>query len=392
MAPPTYDICVVGLGALGSAALWQATLKQPSLRTIGIEQFSLGHVRGASHDTSRIVRTSYDSAPYVSLAKSAYRDWATLEAASGLKLLHVTGGLVFLPREGEKRTGQTTADYVRSLGAEGIECELLSGSEVRRRWPVFGGVDDEVEAVYTPDTGIAHAAKSVGAMQACARAGGATIWEDTPVLAIRPGVKGTVVKTGRGDIVARKVVLATDAWTNKLLKPLGAEIPLTVMQEQVTYFKPSDPAKFAAKSFPVWIHGGENWFYGFPTFGEPTIKAARDKSDNVMGVEERTFVHSEELLKQLESFMNGFVPDEGRKTLRTVTCQYAITPERQFVIGPLPEYPDVLVALGAGHAFKFAPAIGRVLAELALDGRTTDDVSMFAVPMPEGKGPLQSKL
>jgi sarcosine oxidase len=390
----TYDICVIGLGALGSAALWQSTLLSPQSRIIGIEQFELGHVRGASHDTSRIVRTSYDSAPYVALAKSAYRDWATLESASGLKLLHVTGGLVFLPKEGEKRTGQTTRDYVESLGKEGVECELLSGSEVRRRWPVFSGIGDGVEAVFTPDTGIAHASKSVGAMQACARGGGATIWECTPVSAIRPrgGGGGTVVRTSRGEICAKKVILATDAWTNRLLKPLGAEVPLVVMQEQVTYFKPSDPERFRAEVFPVWIHGGESWFYGFPTFGEPTIKAARDRSENIMGVEERTFVHSEELLKELEGFMDGFVPDKGRKTLRTVTCQYAITPERQFVLGPLDEYPDVLVALGAGHAFKFAPAIGRVMAELAIEGRTTDDVSMFAVPKPAGKGVLQSKL
>jgi sarcosine oxidase len=178
---------------------------------------------------------------------------------------------------------------------------------------------------------------------------------------------------------AGKVILATDAWTNTLLEPLGADIPLITMQEQVTYFKPADAEAFDRANFPVWIWEDDVCFYGFPTFGEPTIKAARDKSDNLMAPEERTFVPSPELLEQLSSFMGDVIPNSG-DVLRTVTCQYAITPDRNFVISPLEQYPDIIVALGAGHAFKFTPAIGRILAELAVDGETSDDISTFRAP------------
>jgi sarcosine oxidase len=100
-----------------------------------------------------------------------------------------------------------------------------------------------------------------------------------------------------------------------------------------------------------------------------------------MPLDKRTFVHSPELLDELTNFMGDFISkDQKLQTLRTVTCQYAITPERQFVLGPLQSHPDVLVALGAGHAFKFAPVIGRVMAELAIDGVTKEDISSFAVP------------
>lgn len=380
-----FDVAVVGLGALGSAAAWQATKK--GAKVIGFEQFELGHVRGASHDTSRIVRTSYDAPEYVALAKAAYRDWADLEKAAGVQLLTITGGLVFLHKGGEISAN----DFTKSLDANDVPYELLNAQQVKQRWPQFN-VDSTTDTVYTADTGIAHASKSVAAMQSLARAQGAVLKEQTQVQLITPQAagKGVIIDTSRGQFRASKVILASDAWTNKLLAPLGAEIPLTVMQEQVTYFKPSNPANFTDDKFPVWISLVDKSFYGFPSFGEPTIKAARDRSENVMTPEQRTYVHSPQLLKELTSFVDGLIPDAGRQLLRTVTCQYTITPEREFVISPLKKHPDVILALGAAHAFKFAPAIGRVVAELAIDGKTTEDITRFAVR--EAAQPLQSKL
>lgn len=380
-----FDVAVVGLGALGSAAAWQASKK--GAKVIAFEQFELGHVRGASHDTSRIVRTSYDTPEYVALAKAAYRDWADLEKAAGIQLLTITGGIVFLPKGG----ATTAADFTGSLDANGVPYELLNAQQVKKRWPQFN-MGDDMDAVYTADTGLAHAAKSVSAMQSLARAQGAVLKEHTQVQRINPQAagKGVVIETSRGQFQARKVILASDAWTNKLLAPLGAEIPLTVMQEQVTYFKPSKPADFEDDKFPVWLTIDEKNFYGFPCFGEPTIKAARDRSENITTLEQRTYVHSPELLKELTSFMDDLIPDSGRETLRTVTCQYTITPEREFILSPLKNYPDVILALGAAHAFKFAPAIGRVVAELAIDGKTKEDITRFGIRGPAV--PLQSKL
>jgi sarcosine oxidase len=211
-----------------------------------------------------------------------------------------------------------------------------------------------------------------------ARVLGAVIRDRTPVLSLTPEASGVIVHTDKGDVRAGKVILAADAWTNTLLEPLGAAIPLITMQEQVTYFKPSNPEAFDRESFPVWIWEDELCFYGFPTYGEPSIKAARDRSDNLMTPDERTFVPSPALLDELSSFMSRTIPTSG-EVLRTVTCQYAITPDRNFVIGPVPQHPDIIVGLGAGHAFKFTPTFGRVLAELAVDGETTDDISTFTV-------------
>lgn len=375
-----YDVAVVGLGALGSAAAYHAAIK--GAKVIGFEQFEFGHVRGASHDTSRIVRTSYGSPEFVALARSAYKDWAELERRSDIQLFTQTGGVVFLPRGGPT----PSSDFTKSLDANGVPYELLDTNDVNKRWPGFK-IPDGVDAVYTPDTGIAHAAKSVTTMQFQARANGAVLREKTPVHKVTPDGNGVVIETSNGRIRAGKVILAADAWINKLIRPLGAEIPLSVMQEQITYYKPTDPDRFDPERFPVWIWAGETWYYGFPTYGEPTLKAGQDAQQNLMDPDRRTFVHSPELLRKLTGFMDMIIPDHGQD-LRSVTCQYALTPDRQFMIGPLEKHPNIIVTLGNGHAFKFSPAIGRVAAELAIDGKTTDDISKFPVPSPSGPSKL----
>jgi monomeric sarcosine oxidase len=370
-----YDVAVVGLGALGSAALYHAALK--GAKVIGFEQFELGHVHGASHDTSRIVRTSYDKPEYVNLAKAAYKDWADLEKAAGFKLLHTTGGLTFL-----EKNGPTLADrYTSSLDANNIPYELLDAKQLRERWPQFQ-IRDDVDVVYTADSGIVHAAKSVSTMQFLARSHGAVLKEHTRVDSVTPSNPGgpVTIETSSGLFQASKVILTTDAWTNKLLAPLNSQIPLTVSQEQVTYYKPTQPASFTSPAFPLFIYEGEQTFYGFPCFGEPTIKVGRDCAQNFMTPETRTYVHSQKLLKELTSFVDGFIPDPSRETLRTITCLYTVTPERQIILSPLRNHQDIILGLGAAHGFKFAPALGRILAELAIDGTSRDDISKFGLP------------
>ncbi|KAF4454066.1 sarcosine oxidase [Fusarium austroafricanum] len=393
MSTDSFQVAVVGLGALGSAAAYHVAIKGSSV--IGFEQYDFGNVYGSSHDTSRIVRTSYGSPDYVALARAAYKDWAELERRSGLQMLTITGGVVFFPKLAADESSlnkfeksMSATEFMRSLDANSIPYELLSSQEVKKRWPAFD-VADGVQTIYTADSGMVHASKSVATMQNQARLNGAVLKEKTRVDALIPGAngKGMTIETSQGSFHANKVILACDAWINKLIAPLGTKIPLQIMQEQVTYYKPADVMPFDETKFPVWIWAGDRYFYGFPTFGEPAIKAGRDTSNNFMTPEERTFVPSEDLFNELTGFMGNLIPNKG-KPIRTVTCQYAITPDRQFIISPLRSHPNVIVGLGGGHAFKFAPAIGRVLAELAIDGETKEDISNFGIP----KGASDSKL
>lgn len=365
-----FEYAVVGLGALGSATAYQ--LARRGAQVVAFEQFELGHVRGASHDTSRIIRRTYDRPEYVKFADAAYRDWHDFEQASGERLVTETGGVTFCPPDAPL----PASDYVMSLSELDIDFEVLSSDEINRRWTQFD-VPDDVVGVYTPDAGIVHASRSVAALQMQARARGAVLHARCAVERLSLEGGEVVITTASGTVSAHTVILCADAWTNRLLAPLGAEIPLVTMQEQVTYFKPSRPSSFEVGSFPIWIWEDEICYYGFPAYGESTIKAARDVSNVLTSVEERTFVPSDARLQELSQFMATTIPDSG-DPLRTVTCQYALTPDRDFVLGHVPDQPQILVGLGAGHAFKFTATIGRVLADLATTGESDEDLSLFA--------------
>ncbi len=231
-----YDAVVVGLGALGSAAAW--ALARAGASVLGLEQFELGHARGASHDHARIIRRSYHTPGYVRLAGLAYRAWAELEAEAGERLLVPTGGLDLFPPGAAIRPGP----YRASLEACGVPYRWLDAAEVMHRWPAFR-LDAGVHGLWQPDAGIVPAAHGTRVMQRVATGHGATLVAGTPVTAVRDHGGSVEVTTRDCTFRAGRVLLCTDAWTNDLLAGLGAELPLVVTQEQFSYYRPAHPAR-----------------------------------------------------------------------------------------------------------------------------------------------------
>jgi sarcosine oxidase len=180
------------------------------------------------------------------------------------------------------------------------------------------------------------------------------------------------------------VVLATDAWTNNVLGSLGRRLPLTVTREQVTYFACPDPSAFAPARFPIWIWMDEPSFYGFPTYGEAGPKAAQDVGGDEIALEARTFDVNVAAHARVYRFLERHLPGAVGPDIVTKTCIYTLTPERDFVVDRLPDHPGVVLALGAGHGFKFASVLGRILVELALDGGTPSapEIEAFRVDRP----------
>jgi sarcosine oxidase len=371
----TVDYVVVGLGALGSATAYQ--LADRGCQVLGLEQFELGHNRGASHDTSRILRRSYHTPSYVRLAGEAYDDWAALSLAAGEQLVTTTGGIDLFPPD----PAIPTADYTDSLDACGIPYEVLDAAQVAARWPRVrlpeGGV-----ALYQPDTGIVHAAKTVATLQRLAVARGAELRANCSARVKSADSDGIELETAAGVVRCRRLVVTADAWTNDVLADLGVELPLTVTQEQVTYFAPDDPAAFAPGEFPVWIWMDEPSFYGFPTYGEATVKAGQDVGGQVTTASARSFEPNADNLMQLTKFMATTFPGSAAEVLHSVTCLYTLTPDRDFVVAPLPEHADIVVGLGAGNGFKFTPTFGRLLADLAVEGKTGSDIAAFTLDRP----------
>jgi sarcosine oxidase len=374
-----WDVIVVGLGGFGSAAAYWLS-RRPGLRLLGLEQFDLDHDNGASKDHSRIIRLSYHRRDYVRLAKRAYATWAEVEAASGERIVTRTGGIDLYPAGGV--TDQ--AAYTGSLAAEDVPYERLDAGEVMRRWPQWR-LDDGTLAVFQAESGIADPNRGNPAHRALAVANGATLLARTPVLRVRESGGEHEVQIGDGSVLrAGRVVITADAWTNEVLAGLERRLPLTITREQVTYFACPDPAAFAPERFPVWIWMDEPSFYGFPTYGEAGPKVAQDVGGEEITTATRTFEVNRASHARVYGFLERHLPGAVGPDLLTKTCIYTLTPERDFVLDRLPDHPGVSLALGAGHGFKFASVVGRILAELAVDGTTpsADDIAAFRVDRP----------
>ena len=362
-----WDVVVVGLGALGSAAAYWASTR-PGTSVLGLERFPIDHANGASADHSRIIRLSYHRPDYVRFAKRAYATWAEIEAEAGVGIVTVTGGLDLWPAD----PAIPQADYTGSLAAEDVPFELLDAAEVMRRWPQWRLADDTT-AMFQARGGLADPFKGNAAHRRLATDRGATLLDRTPVTAVRPVGGAYEVEAGGVSYGAGRVILTADAWINELLAPFDRQLPLTITKEQVTYFRCPDPAAFAPDRFPVWIWMDEPSFYGFPTYGEAGPKTAQDCGGQPTTPDTRTFEPDGTALGRVTEFMTRHLPGGLGPPILTRTCLYTLTPDRDFVVDRLPDAPGVLVGLGAAHGFKYASVIGRVLVELALDGASPSD-------------------
>jgi sarcosine oxidase len=373
-----FDVIVVGLGALGSAAAYWGS-SRPGTRVLGLERFELGHANGASADHSRIIRLSYHRPDYVRLASRAYESWSIVEAEADERIVTLTGGLDLWPSD----PAIPMLDYTDSLTAEGVPFEILGADEIMRRWPAWE-LGDDVVGMYQAQGGIADPYRGNVAHRRLAIDQGATLRAESPVEAIRQVAGAYEVDAGGRTYTTGRVLLTADAWANDLLAHFDRRLPLTVTKEQVTYFAAPDPTPFAPDRFPVWIWMDDPSFYGFPVYGEAGPKVAQDAGGQPVTAQTRTFDPDPAISERVHAFTTEHLPAAGTKEIYTKTCLYTLTPERDFVLDRLPDSPGVLVGLGAAHGFKYASVIGRILVELALDGSSPSDgdIAAFRIDRP----------
>jgi sarcosine oxidase len=371
-----YDYIVLGLGGLGSAAAYWLS-REAGSDVLGLEQFELGHVRGESQDHSRIIRLSYHTPAYVELALRAYAAWDALEKESGQQVILQTGGLDIAPRV----SAIPLESYSESMRARGVSFEHLDAAEIMRRWPQFRLTDD-IHGLYQERSGIAMAARANAAHQQMAREHGATLRERAPVIGVRSAAGEIDVEAGDRAYRCHRLVIAAGPWSNGALAHFGVELPLEVTQEQVTYFASPRARDFFPDRFPVWIWMDDPCYYGFPVFGEAGPKAAQDAGGKPVTADTRSFEPDPDNARRVRDFLGRYLPGAVGPEIYTKTCLYTLTPDRDFVIDRVPNTEGVVVAIGAGHAFKFASLIGKTLCELARTGRPEADITPFAIDRP----------
>lgn len=362
MTPP-HDFVIVGGGAMGLAAAWQLT--RSGHRPLVLDRFGPGNLAGASHGATRNYNDAYAEPHYLALLDEALPRWRDLEAQSGAELLSFWG----LVTHGDPAEVHAAYD---ALNARMRPVTMLSASQARAR---YSGMRFDGEVLHSAEAGVVRAPRALSALEGCAESGGAEI---------RPGVRATGIELrpagvrisvseegGRplAPIDAEHVIVTAGAWTSGLLAgvPGFDDLPgITVTEEQPEHF----PVWDAATVWPSFNHfraAGEadplvGNVYGMPTPGEG-IKVGLHRVGPTVDPDDRSFEAVPELRRALREYVAEWFPGVDATRGLPVSCTYANTDDGRFVLdrrGP------VTVGAGfSGHGFKFVPAIGRVLADLA---------------------------
>src|SRR4051794_39504434 len=373
----SYAHLVIGAGALGCAAAYPLA-KAGATDVLVLEQFELGHTKGASEDHSRIIRHAYHARPYTALTHAMFVSWAEVEEETGLQLYLKTGGLE-LARSGT--TGAEELANYRGTLAAGVRSEDLDAVAIRERWPQWR-IGDDVIGLYQEDGGILDIRRANASHIALARRLGVEFLEGTKALRIDDTDSHVTVPPAAGTFTAESVILCVASWAGELLPSLGIDWEITLSQEQVSYFATPNVRDFTPDRFPMWIWHGEPLFYGFPVYGEVAVKVARDMSGRFVTPATRSYEPLAEETELLAGFLREHLPGAVGPELVSKTCVYDMPVDRDFILDRLPGHPRITIGMGAGHVAKFASLAGEILADLALEGRTRHPIDAFRADRP----------
>jgi sarcosine oxidase len=367
-----YDVIVIGLGGMGSAAAYHLAAR--GQRVLGLEKFTPAHNKGSSHGGSRIIRQSYFEDPaYVPLLLRSYELWEKLAADSEREVFRLTGGLFLGPPD-----SLTVAGSLRASREWSLPHEVLDAAEIRRRYPSFTPDSGDI-AVYEDKAGFARPELTVQAHIDLALRSGATLSFGEQVLDWAETGSGVTVTTERATYHADQLVVCPGAWAPELLAQFG--IPITVERHVLYWLDPiGGAAAFADQPIHISENSSGEQIYSFPAIDGPEggvktaffrrgIECTPDTIDRV--------VHPHEI-KAMRDRVAELVPALDGPCLHSATCMYSNTPDQHFVIARHPDSARVTVACGfSGHGFKFVPVVGEILADLTIDAKTAHPITLF---------------
>lgn len=360
-------VAVVGCGAMGAAAGWR--LARRGAEVVCFDRHSPPHSFGSSHGESRITRTAYfEGEWYVPLLQETFPMWRELEQSSGTSLLTLTGLLMIGPPDSETVTGSLVA-----AKKHGLEVSVLGAEELRRRFPGHV-VSDSDTAVLDPQAGFLRPEAAIEAM-----CGDLEIRRNVTVTQVVGTARGVDVVTSGGRDSFEACVIAAGHWVGDLLPWL----PVTVERQVIVWLATESRADWLTPSqFPVWIREGvaDVDVYGFPTLDGRSVKLGRHHGGEPATPDMVRRRVDDADLDPVRLFATQYLRGVTRHVTRSEVCVYTNTPDHEFVIDLHPEDKRIVVLSAcSGHGFKFAPVAGDIAADLVLEGRTSRDISRFAV-------------
>ena len=368
----TYDVAVVGLGAMGSSVALH--LARRGKRVIGFDRFTPPHGMGSSHGKVRLIREAYYEDPlYVPLVRRAYELWRLLQAEAGGDTLLVQTGSLMIGTPGKPLVDGTLSSAVR----HGVAHELLDAPALASRFPMFTPLDDMV-GVFEPGSSLLVPERIIALHLELAARAGATLRFGEAVEGWDSAEGGIEVRVKAQRYRARQLVCCAGAWTGQLLAALG--LPLAVERQVQTWWEPARfPDLFHVGRMPVsmWQLGDERVFYTMPDRGDG-IKIGwhhggahvnADTVDREVSLAEHAAI---------TDLLRRFVPHAKGQRLTHEVCLYTNTPDGHFIVDAHPGQPGVVVVSAcSGHGFKFASAIGEAVADLVTEGACRHDLTPF---------------
>ncbi len=371
---PVYDVIVVGVGGMGSAACYHLATR--GVRVLGIERHGIPNDRGSSHGLTRIIRLAYHESPdYVPLVRRAMMLWLEAGDRYGEPLMFTTGSLDLGPGGGAFFSGSLAACREHDLPHE-----VLTAKAINHRFPAFRLPDDHA-GLFQPNGGFVASERAILAYAELARAAGAEIHTGEAVLDFEPVAGGGVrVNTDRGSYDAGRLIVSAGAALGELVPALA---PVAVPERQVLgWFEPEDEAPFLPGAMPVTIlMVDEGPYFALPVWGAPGVKIGLHHHRYERGpadtLRREPDAEDEALLR---ACLARYMPRANGPLVRAASCLYTNTPDEHFIIDTLPGNPEVIVASPcSGHGFKFASVIGEILADLATGKPPRFDLTMFRI-------------
>ncbi len=379
------EALVLGLGGMGSSAL--AALASRGIEVMGLDQEPRPHDRGSSHGGSRIIRRAYFEHPdYVPLLEDSFERWGRLERSTGASCLHRTGVLLVGPTD-----SSVLRASLASAEAHEVPVEWIGPDRMRHRFPQFASAPGW-SGLLEPGGGFVDPEAGVRAHLEVARRAGAVIRRPVRVFSVDGDDSGAVVRTEEGEIRTNRLVIAAGAWSASLLGD-RLEVPLVPHRKAMVWFDPIDPESCSPGRMPCWLvddGDGAGCYYGVPAWPGQSSPAGVKVGFHGPGTvvdPDRPGEIPEEVVERFVEDLAVRLPGVLGRPVAARSCLYTMSPDEHFVIDRLPGRRSMVVVAGfSGHGYKFAPVVGEIAADLALDGGTSSMADFLGLDRFTGDG------
>ncbi len=368
-----YDVIIIGLGAMGSAASYY--LSKNGVKVLGLDTYEPPHKLGSSHGHTRVIREAYhEGTSYVPIVKRAYELWNELDHEIEDKLILEYGGMYL----GDD--GKYLSDAKKSAKKYDIPIKEFSSNEIKEKYNIlnppnnFKGLLENRSGAVFPEKAISNfLSKSIN--------NGSSHNYNEKVIGWEKQSKFYKVETDKNNYFAEKLIFSSGAWIKNLVPSL--KLPVKIERQVLFWFDPiKDKDKFHYSNMPNtgWDLDNGMEFYTQPNIENKGFKVAMHHNGKFISEDDLNRESNADDLSIVKNFLEEYIPLANGKLIDSRVCVYTNTPDLDFIIDFYPNDENIIICSPcSGHGFKFTPAIGEICSELVINNGTNYDLSEFSI-------------